>query len=436
MARFLFYSSPARGHLYPVVPTVSELRARGHEVVLRTLSAEVDRLRSLGFEADPIDPEIERLEPAPWITRTPLDGLWTALQPVVGRFRRARPHRRRAAAEHPGPAVVDVVERAPHDGRDLRRALQQERPDAVVVDVNAWGAIAVAGQSGLPFAAWCPCFTAFPSREAPPYGPGFAPAAGPLGRLRDRVAGRMLLARKDLRLRALNEVRHRLGAPQLASLADVPLEPPLLLYFTAEPLEYHRSDWPPGVRLVGPGVWSPPEDAPSWLEEIERPLVLVTCSTEYQDDGRLVETALTALADEPVEVVATTGAVDPGLFTAPPNARVVRFVSHDHLLDRAACVICHGGMGVTQKALSAGVPVCVVPFGRDQRETARRVEIAGVGTRLRARRLQPERLRTAVSLAMTRQDAARAMAKALAAAGGPRAAADALEGILRPAGRS
>jgi MGT family glycosyltransferase len=190
------------------------------------------------------------------------------------------------------------------------------------------------------------------------------------------------------------------------------------------------------VRLVGPGVWSPPEDAPSWLEEIERPLVLVTCSTEYQDDGRLVETALTALADEPVEVVATTGAVDPGQFTAPPNARVVRFVPHDHLLDRAACVICHGGMGVTQKALSAGVPVCVVPFGRDQRETARRVEIAGVGTRLPPRRLRPERLRSAVSLAMARQEAARAMAKALAAAGGPRAAADALEGLLRPAARS
>jgi hypothetical protein len=39
-------------------------------------------------------------------------------------------------------------------------------------------------------------------------------------------------------------------------------------------------------------------------------------------------------------------------------------------------------MGITQKALAAGVPVCVIPFGRDQLEVARHVEIAGAGTRV------------------------------------------------------
>jgi UDP:flavonoid glycosyltransferase YjiC (YdhE family) len=46
-------------------------------------------------------------------------------------------------------------------------------------------------------------------------------------------------------------------------------------------------------------------------------------------------------------------------------------------------------MGSTQKALAHGVPVCVVPFGRDQLEVARRVEVAEAGTRLSARRLGP-----------------------------------------------
>jgi len=55
MARYLVYTSPARGHLYPVVPTLEELRRRGHEVVVRTLSSEVDLLRNLGFEAEAID---------------------------------------------------------------------------------------------------------------------------------------------------------------------------------------------------------------------------------------------------------------------------------------------------------------------------------------------------------------------------------------------
>lgn len=71
--------------------------------------------------------------------------------------------------------------------------------------------------------------------------------------------------------------------------------------------------------------------------------------------------------------------------------------------------------------------MCAVPFGRDQFEVARRVEVVGAGTRLPARRLTADRLRAAVREAMGRGAAARAVAEAFAAAGGPRAAADALE---------
>jgi UDP:flavonoid glycosyltransferase YjiC (YdhE family) len=88
-------------------------------------------------------------------------------------------------------------------------------------------------------------------------------------------------------------------------------------------------------------------------------------------------------------------------------------------------------MGITQKALSRGVPVCVVPFGRDQLETARHVEVAGAGTRLPAQRLSAERLRKAVRAATARRDGARRMARAFERAGGAPAAADAFEGLLR-----
>jgi UDP:flavonoid glycosyltransferase YjiC (YdhE family) len=77
------------------------------------------------------------------------------------------------------------------------------------------------------------------------------------------------------------------------------------------------------------------------------------------------------------------------------------------------------------------VPVCAVPFGRDQFEVARRVEVAGAGTRLPARRLSPARLRAAVREAMTRRAGAERVAAAYRRAGGPAAAADACEGLLR-----
>jgi UDP:flavonoid glycosyltransferase YjiC (YdhE family) len=45
-------------------------------------------------------------------------------------------------------------------------------------------------------------------------------------------------------------------------------------------------------------------------------------------------------------------------------------------------------MGITQKALAAGVPVCVVLFGRAQFDVTRHVQIADAGTRLPASRLR------------------------------------------------
>jgi UDP:flavonoid glycosyltransferase YjiC (YdhE family) len=87
-------------------------------------------------------------------------------------------------------------------------------------------------------------------------------------------------------------------------------------------------------------------------------------------------------------------------------------------------------MGITQKALASGVPVCVVPFGRDQFEVARRVELASAGTRLPAGRLRPDRLRRAVREAMDKKAGAERISEAFTAAGGPQAAADALEELL------
>ena len=101
MARYLVYTSPARGHLYPVVPTLEELRRRGHEVVVRTLASEVGLLRGLGFEAESIDPAIERKEHADWRARTPIGALQDNLQVF---FERAR---------HDGPAGVPTSCRSP-----------------------------------------------------------------------------------------------------------------------------------------------------------------------------------------------------------------------------------------------------------------------------------------------------------------------------------
>jgi MGT family glycosyltransferase len=405
MARILAYTSPARGHLYPLTPILDELRRRGHQVALRTLSSQVPLMLGRGFDARAVDPRVEAIHHDDWQAPNARDGLKRSVRTFVAR--------------------------AAHDGADLRAAITEERPDAVIVDINSWGAMAAAESWGGPWAAFCPYPLPLSSRDAPPFGPGLAPARGPLGRLRDGIARPLVSGMLErTMLPGVNATRSRMGLDPLAGADAMFRRPPALLYLTAEPFEYPRRDWPENIVMVGPCSWDPPSERPAWLDEVTRPIVLVTTSSEFQDDARLVRTGLEALADEPVQVVATLPAADLPLGTVPANARIERFLPHGQVLDRAAVVVTHGGMGATQKALARGVPVCAVPFGRDQFEVARRVQVAGAGTRLPAARLTPERLRRAVREAMARTEGARRIAEAFAAAGGPIAAADAVEDRL------
>lgn len=405
MARILAYTSPARSHLFPLTPILDELHRRGHQIVLRTLSTHVDMMQSRGFDAAPISAAVEALEHQDWRTHNPLQSVRLNAQVFCAR--------------------------GEHDAPDLAAAIADTRPDAVLVDINSWGGLMAAEAWGGPWAAFCPYPLPLSSVDAPPYGPGFAPARGPFGRARDRLVRPLLFGVLERQFRpALNGIRHKLGLAPVDNMDDWFRRVPLLLYMTAEPFEYPRRDWPENVVMVGPCDWDPPSDPPPWLQRIERPIVLVNTSTEFQNDGSLVQVALQALAEEPVHVIATLPAGDPASLQLPANAHVERFISHRPVLERAACAVTHGGMGSTQKALAHGVPVCAVPFGRDQLEVARRVEVARAGTRLLAKRLRADRLREKVSEAMVWTEGARRIAAAFAASGGPSAAADAFESRL------
>jgi MGT family glycosyltransferase len=405
MPRILAYTTPGRGHLFPLIPILDELHRRGHQIALRTLASQVPSMRARGFDAAPISAQVEATEHDDWQAGNP-----------------------RAALAR---AVRTFAQRAEHDAPDLRRAIDQEKPDAVLVDVNAWGALATAEAWGGPWAVYCPYPLPLRSRDVPPFGPGLPPARGPLGRLRDNLLRPIVFGTLErTMIPPINRIRSQLGLAPNRGADDIFARAPLLIYLTAEPFEYRRSDWPDNIVMVGPCPWEPPSDPPAWLDDIDRPIILVTTSSEFQDDGRLVRVALQALADEPVALVATLPSGDPARFPVTANARLARFVPHGPVLERAVCAITHGGMGATQKALAHGVPVCVVPFGRDQLEVARRVEVAGAGSRLPASRLRPDRLRDTVHEAMTKTEGARHIQKAFAAAGGPSSAADAIENRL------
>ncbi|HET8653301.1 MAG TPA: nucleotide disphospho-sugar-binding domain-containing protein [Gaiellaceae bacterium] len=407
-ATFLAYVDAVPGRLYPLVPTLLELRRRGHRVAVRCGAHEAALLRAEGLDAEPLAPEIATFEPDDWRARTRFGALVSGLR--------------------------QFGERARFQVPDLERAIEAEHPDVLFVDEGAWGAAAAAERSGLPWAFSLVSAVPLPSRDAPPFGLGLAPRHDVIGRFRDRMVRTVALGGLERMIGShLNPIRAELGLPRVRTLDDVYLAARRVVAYTAEPFEYPRRDWPPQLELVGPGIWEPPGEAPAWLEEARRPVVLVSCSTLFQNDRRLAEVACEALAGEPFEVLVTTADVDPAGLPQADNVHVERYVPHLPVLARAACVVCHAGMGSTQKALVHGVPVVAIPFGRDQPEVARRVETARAGVRLPARKLSPLRLREAVYRAIELRPGAERIAEAFAAAGGPGAAADVLERLAETA---
>ncbi|RWR24216.1 glycosyltransferase [Agrococcus lahaulensis] len=403
MATIAAYTSPAIGHLFPIAGVLHELQRRGHRIRLRTLSSQVRAMRQLGFDADAIDPAIEQIEFDDWHARTLLEGL-------------------KRTAEI-------FCSRGELDGPDLQQLLDEAQPDLVITDINTWGAAAVAERAGLPWVAFSPYTPAIVSRGCPPYGAGLRPAIDAAGRLRDALLERTVTGvAVRLVMPRINGMRAKVaGLPHVRSVDEMQRLPPLTLVTTAEPLEYPHDDWEPRLRMVGPTSWEPPVAPPGWLAGVEGPLVLVTTSSEYQGDTEIVRAAVHGLRDEPVTVVATMPARVRLGIDLPSNARIVDFVPHSAVLERAVCAVTHGGMGVTQKALALGVPVVVVPWGRDQHEVAARVEHAGCGVRVNRGQLSPERVRDAVRRARRMRAGAEAVAAGFEAAGGAARAAELVE---------
>lgn len=397
------------GHLFPLVPVLEELQRRGHDVCLRTCAPQLETMRRRGVDATAIHPDIEAIEMDDWRGRTKL----------------SRQER----------ATRVFLSRARQEPEDLRKAIERTRPDAVLVDIAAWGALAAAEAWGGRWACFSPFLLPLPSAHAPPFGPGLRPADGILGGVRDRLLERALIRGFDrLTLPTLNDLRRSLSLPPLTHGYKMFTRPPLVLAMTAEPFEYPHPDWPPSAVMVGPCAWDPPHELPQELASVEIPLVLVTTSSDFQDDGQLVNCALQGLAEGDFRLVVTSPLARINPSRVPANATVLDFAPHRPLLERASCAITHGGMGVTQKALGLGVPVCAVPFGRDQFEVARRVEFAEAGSRLPGRRLNPARLRAKVNEAIGKREGAEQIARAFAATGGAKAAVDAFEERLGLAG--
>ena len=165
---------------------------------------------------------------------------------------------------------------------------------------------------------------------------------------------------------------------RFASLLD---SATLVLHATDPEFDFAFGGLPPRHHYVGPlGIWEPPSELTPYLDEPGDPWVLVSISSQQQDDLPLAEAALGGMSGRPLRVVLTLGPDhDPSeLSSVPANARVERTVSHSAVLERGVLLVSHAGHGSVMKALWHGRPMVLVPWGRDQPGVAARAAALGV----------------------------------------------------------
>lgn len=292
----------------------------------------------------------------------------------------------------PDPDSTDGAHAA-EAARALLPLLEEMRPHTVVSDILTLAPTLAAEAAGVPLATLIPHIYPVVEPGLPFFAVGLQPSRTPVGRAVWRAGQRALDIGLEHGRRDLNRQRARLGLAPLERFHGG-ISTDLALVATFPQLEYPRR-WPAGVEITGPMTFETP------FPEIELPpggdpLVLVAPSTAHDSENHLVRTALAALAEEPVRVVATTNRVVPqSPIEVPPNAILVDWLSYSQLMPAASLVISHGGHGTIARALAAGTPVLVCPIIGDMSETAMRVAWAGVGLSLPWRLCRPTPMRWA-----------------------------------------
>jgi MGT family glycosyltransferase len=137
----------------------------------------------------------------------------------------------------------------------------------------------------------------------------------------------------------------------------------------------------------------------------DAPWVHVTESTLRTGDPFLLRASVEGLAGLPLQVVATSGRHRQpdslGLGELPANIHLTSWVNHEELLPRCSAVVTTGGAATVTAALSAGIPLVVVPTTWDKPDNARRVVEAGAGIRLSPKKCTGDALRDAVQTVLT-----------------------------------
>lgn len=272
----------------------------------------------------------------------------------------------------------------------VRNELASATADVVAADFILLGALAGAEAVGVPAAALVHgTWKHRPAPAVPPYGTGFLPGRGLVGRLRAAPFNSLIeyRFRRD-GLPPLNAARRSLGLPPLKSPFEQFDRAGRVLLLSSDAFDMPPRPLPENVRYVGAPVERAPaaDWRPPWPADDPRPLVLVSLSTLRQGQGPVMHRVIEALGALPVRALVTLGpSLDRSEFVAPPNTIIETFVPHDVVMPLADVMVTQCGLGTLAKAFAFGLPLVCIPILADQPGNAALAVVHGAGIRLSPR---------------------------------------------------
>src|SRR3984957_18671366 len=376
--KILVASTPATGHLNPLLAITRILTAEGHEITFLTGSAFRDRIENSGAKfvslqgrADfdgrdfsSVAPELKDIPPG-------LEWFRVAIERVF----------------------VDSVP-AQHQG--LLQALEECQADVIVGDDMFFGVLPMllGPRSKRPPIVLCgTSFLHLAREDGAPNFLGLPPATTEEQRRQYADIARTYDEAVDQpSLLSLNKTLRSLGiGPMSVPRFEFPRQIPTSVHFV-------------GTPPIIPNQVPPPP----WARELDRSrkVVLVTQGTVANHNFELlIAPTLAALANEPdVLVVATAGGrpVETIPCAVPSNARVASYLPFEWLLPRVDVLVTNGGYGSVNQAMSFGIPLVTAGMTEDKADVNLRVAWSGVGVNLATNQPTQEALRAAVRTVLDR----------------------------------
>lgn len=409
----LVISPDYASHLYPLATLATAWRDAGERVVVATGTATDAVVRSFGYERVQLqlgrgsNPGIIRAKDQPPGEDDALRGFFDATR--LGAL---------AALEFQARARGDdLLWNAVGVGHRVHELVEEVRPDAVVVDHLAFGARLGLVSGGVPHAD---VVLGHPSAltvgdevygDPPAWPSSFVPDPEALARLhrlcvevRDRFTGQWNAALAELDPGASP------SADAFAETGDL-----LLLNYPGALHEPERTALLPAHTFLGSAVREEPvePDVEEWLAGEDRAIVYVSLGSFLSARADVLAVIAAALRALDVRVALATGSAPRDELGPLPDGWLVReFLPQVRLLRDAAVAVTHGGNNSVTEALTAGVPLLVLPLSTDQFAGAAAVERCGVGTSLDPNAATAEAVRAAVA-ALLRPGAVREAAATL-----------------------